>query len=620
MSGVIRFALRRAAAARASLVALAAFAGLSGALVTAATAVDAARAGRSAADGLTIGGSGSLAAVAIGMLALSIALGVVLSTVEVARSRAGETRLLLARGVAPRWLVTMAVAETAVVTTVASLAGALGAAVLLWALMAAAPQIVLTATGVAVIIVGTAGSAGALAGRESPPTRAVAVAIATIVVVAILTGVATWRLLTFGVDPLSFLAPALLLLVVVAASTVLALSVLRMLSRAAARSRGLIVVTALRRLSRRPGRSAASMIAVAIAVGMSIVAASYISSADRLGDGPEALRVGADLRVVTIPDDVAPSAIADTARAGAAMGGRQLVASMPSTRSDRDRVPILALESDKLSQVMTAIPGVIDPGDWFERLSRFSDAGQIPALVSQDVADDLGLIEGDSLALDASSPSLTADMVIAGVVPVIPGTPGSRGFVVDLARLAVVSGEPVGTNQLWLASDDPGASAALVERDYPQVVVLTPDPAVAADRVRQGSVLEVSAIGSVLIALTLLVLRGGVSGVEAREAALVAIVGAGRRGAATVVAVQNTTALVVGFVAGTIGGAVTAVATVPAAVRWASGSLPAAYPVGIQVDVPVLLVLLAVLLVGGLTLAWWVRLPRALARLVREDE
>ena len=620
MSGVIRFAFHRVASTRASLVAMAVFAGLSGALVTAATTVDAARVDRATADGLTTSGSGGVAAVAVGLLALSIALAVVLSTVEVTRSRAGETRLLLARGMAPRWLVAMAVIETAVVTTVASVAGALGAGLLVWALTTTVPQIALTATGVAVIIVGTSVSAGVLAGRENPPTRAVAVAIAVIVVIAIITGVATWRLLTFGVDPLSFLAPSLLLLVVAAASTVLALFVLRMLSRATAQSRGLIVVTALRRLSRRPGRSAASMVAVAIAVGMSVVAASYISSAEGLGDGPESLRVGSDLRVVTIPVDVAPSAIADAARAEAAMEGRQLVASMPSTRSDRDRVPILALESDKLSQVMTAIPGVVDPGDWRERLSRPTDAGRIPALVSQDVADDLGLIEGDSLALDASSPTLTADMVIAGVVPVIPGTPGSRGFVVDLARLAVVSGESVEPNQLWLASDDPGASAALIERDYPQVVVLTPDPGVAADRVGQGSVLQVSAIGAVLIALTLLVLRGGVSGTEAREAALLAIVGAGRRGTTTVVAAQNTTALVIGFVAGLVGGAATAVVTVPAAVRWASGDLPAAYPVGIQVDVPTLLVLLAVLLVGGLAIAWWVRLPRALARLVREDE
>lgn len=620
MSGVIRFAFHRAASARASLVAMAVFAGLSGTVVAAATTVDAARVDRATADGLTTGGSGGVAAVAVGLLALSIALAVVLSTVEVTRSRAGETRLLLARGMAPRWLVTMAVVETAVVTTVSSVAGALGAGLLVWALTTTVPQIALTATGVAMIIVGTSVSAGVLAGRENPPTRAVAVAIAVIVVIAIITGVATWRLLTFGVDPLSFLAPSLLLLVVAAASTVLALSVLRMLSRAVARNRGLIVVTALRRLSRRPGRSAASMVAVAIAVGMSVVAAAYISSADGLGDGPESLRVGSDLRVVTIPVDVAPSAIADAARAEAAMEGRQLVASMPSTRSDRDRVPILALESDKLSQVMTEIPGVVDPGDWFERLSRPADAGRVPALVSQDVADDLGLVEGDSLALDASSPTLTADMVIAGVVPVIPGTPGSRGFVVDLARLTVVSGESVEPNQLWLASDDPSASAALIERDYPQVVVLTPDPAVAADRVGQGSVLQVSAIGSVLIALTLLVLRGGVSGTDAREAALLAIVGAGRRGATTVVAAQNTTALVVGFVAGIIGGAVTAVVTVPAAVRWASGNLPAAYPVGIQVDVPTLLALLAVLLVGGLAIAWWVRLPRALARLVREDE
>ena len=179
------------------------------------------------------------------------------------------------------------------------------------------------------------------------------------------------------------------------------------------------------------------MIAVAIAVGISVVAASYTSSAVGVGEGPEALRVGADLRVVTIPADVTPSAISAAAGADAAMEGRQLVASMPSTRSERDRVPILALESQQIREVMTAIPGVVDPGEWSERLSRPSSAGQIPALVSQDVADDLGLIEGDSLALDASSPSLTADLVVAGVVPVIPGTPGSRGFLVDLARLAV---------------------------------------------------------------------------------------------------------------------------------------------------------------------------------------
>ncbi len=620
MSGGIRFALRRASAARAPLVAMAVFAALSGGLVTAATTVDAARAARSAADGLASDGSAGIAAVAVGLLALAVAVAAVVSAAEVTRSRTGETRLLLARGMAPRRLVTMAVIETALITTVAGLAGAAGVAASLGTLMAAAPPMTVAAAGVAVIVVVTSGAAGVLAAREGASTRVMAVSVAAIIVGAVITGVATWRLLTFGLDPISFLAPALLLLTVAAASTVFALAALRALSRSAARARGLVVVTALRRLSRRPGPSAASMIAVAIAVGMSVVAASYTSSADGLGEGPESLRVGADLRVVTIPADVPPSALVAAAHAGAAMEARQLVASMPSTRSDRDRVPILALESQNLPAVMTEIPGVVEPDAWSELLSRRSDPGRIPALVSQDVADDLGLREGDTVALDASSPSLTADLVIAGVVPVIPGTPGSRGFLVDLARLAVVSGEPVEPNQVWLTSDDPGASAALIERDYPQVVVLTPDPAIAADRVAQGTTLQVSAIGSVLIALILLMLRAGVSGTEAREAALLALVGAGRRTATRTVAVENTTALVVGFVAGIVGGAVTAVVIVPPAVRWASGELPGAYPVGIHADVPLLLALLAVLLIGGLVVAWSVRLPRALARLVREDE
>lgn len=620
MSGGIRFALRRASAARAPLVAMAVFAALSGGLVTAATTVDAARAARSAADGLASDGSAGIAAVAVGLLALAVAVAAVVSAAEVTRSRTGETRLLLARGMAPRRLVTMAVIETALITTVAGLAGAAGVAASLGTLMAAAPPMTVAAAGVAVIVVVTSGAAGVLAAREGASTRVMAVSVAAIIVGAVITGVATWRLLTFGLDPISFLAPALLLLTVAAASTVFALAALRALSRSAARARGLVVVTALRRLSRRPGPSAASMIAVAIAVGMSVVAASYTSSADGLGEGPESLRVGADLRVVTIPADVPPSALVAAAHAGAAMEARQLVASMPSTRSDRDRVPILALESQNLPAVMTEIPGVVEPDAWSELLSRRSDPGRIPALVSQDVADDLGLREGDTVALDASSPSLTADLVIAGVVPVIPGTPGSRGFLVDLARLAVVSGEPVEPNQVWLTSDDPGVSAALIERDYPQVVVLTPDPAIAADRVAQGTTLQVSAIGSVLIALILLMLRAGVSGTEAREAALLALVGAGRRTATRTVAVENTTALVVGFVAGIVGGAVTAVVIVPPAVRWASGELPGAYPVGIHADVPLLLALLAVLLIGGLVVAWSVRLPRALARLVREDE
>jgi len=623
VSGGIRFALRRASAARAPLVAMAVFAAVSGGLVTAATTVDAARAARSAADGLASDGSAGIAAVAVGLLALAVAVAAVVSAAEVTRSRTGETRLLLARGMAPRRLVTMAVIETALIATVAGLAGAAGVAASLGTLMAAAPPMTVAAAGVAVIVVVTSGAAGVLAAREGASTRVMAVSVAAIIVGAVITGVATWRLLTFGLDPISFLAPALLLLTVAAASTVLALAALRALSRSAARARGLVVVTALRRLSRRPGPSAASMIAVAIAVGMSVVAASYTSSADGLGEGPESLRVGADLRVVTIPADVPPSALVAAAHAGAAMEARQLVASMPSTRSDRDRVPILALESQNMPAVMTEIPGVVEPDAWSELLSRRSDPGRIPALVSQDVADDLGLREGDTVALDASSPSLTADLVIAGVVPVIPGTPGSRGFLVDLARLAVVSGEPVEPNQVWLTSDDPGASgasAALIERDYPQVVVLTPDPAIAADRVAQGTTLQVSAIGSVLIALILLMLRAGVSGTEAREAALLALVGAGRRTATRTVAVENTTALVVGFVAGIVGGAVTAVVIVPPAVRWASGELPGAYPVGIHADVPLLLALLAVLLIGGLVVAWSVRLPRALARLVREDE
>lgn len=309
--------------------------------------------------------------VALGLLALLTAVVVGAVALEPVRARESESRLLRARGARRRDLVLLGAVEAFAVSVPGAAVGGAVGAVLGAAGVGGVPTpavLILAIAGVSLVaVLVVAVATGRAADSRSARARAVAGAGA-IILLAVITGLAVWQFVQAGtpivergdgdvtLDPLVALAPALALclaaIVAVAVATPLARAVAAMLSS----TRGVSPVTPLRFASRRPGRHALSITVVAFAIGSIVVASAYQSSLTALGDAPEALRVGADVKVGTIPQDVSAADVAASASPDASMLARPMSADGADAR-----IPILAVEAAKLGDVMLDADGAIDP-------------------------------------------------------------------------------------------------------------------------------------------------------------------------------------------------------------------------------------------------------------------
>lgn len=317
--------------------------------------------------------------VAVGLLALLTAVVVGAVALEPVRARESETRLLRARGARRRELVLLGSVEALVVAVVGAAVGGAAAAVLAAAVVGSFPEpavLVLAIAGVPlvaalVVAVATARSAD----RGSARARAVAGAGA-IVLLAVITGLAVWQFVRAGtpvvergdgeatLDPLVALAPALALVLAAIVAVAVATPLARTIATTLSRTRGVSPVTPLRLASRRPARHALSITVVAFAIGTITVAGAYQSSLTALGNAPEALRVGADVKVGTIPSDVAAADVAASGSPDAAMLARPM-----SAQGSDARIPILAVQSAQLGDVMLDADGTIDPAVLGEALA-----------------------------------------------------------------------------------------------------------------------------------------------------------------------------------------------------------------------------------------------------------
>lgn len=739
-------------------------------------------------------------AVAVGFLGLITVVVVGAVAWEPVRARAGESLLLRARGARARSLAALSGTETAVV----SLLGAVTGAALALAVAAAggwpSPGILFAVVAAVGVTAAATLTAVVITARTADrrPGRAQLVAVgAAAVVLAVVTGLAAWQFAQSGtpvvtrgdgtavLDPLVAIAPALILALAAVVAVLVATPAARAVAATLGATRGVQPITPLRLASRRPGRHALPLTVVAFAVGIATVAGAYQGTTSALGDAPEALRVGADVRVTTIPDTVDA---ADVARAAVDAGAASTAAARGFTAlGPGSRLPVIAIDGGRLGTVMLDAGGTIAPaelgeairlpaagiplaGDTLElrvraplpppidfdgelfqpepllanvQLSFVSARGElwttsfvngdpgsggddgsefVPPVVDRDVreritlpggdewsllavsvwsaswagegdvilsdvtsggepvdvstlvlapgtagtaeiggsdvggslrfipafddtgdslvtrvvapsapatapvvltaalAADLSLDVGDTIALEFDGPDFEAQVEVVDIVPVLPGTPSGQGLLADIGTLMLLSPVPVVPNQVWVEADDPDAVAAALAEQFTGTTVLAADPRQGRAAAATAAGFVVAAAGALALALVVLMLRRSRTRSDARELALLAVLGLGRRRAARVRTAEDLVALAFGALGGVAAGILTAMLVVPALVRAAYGTVPDAYPVPLVWPLLLLGVAIAAMLAACVLVVATVRAPRGLAAALREDE
>jgi hypothetical protein len=734
------------------------------------------------------------AAVAIGLLALSTAIVVGAVALEAVRARGVENHLLRARGARKRDLAGIAAGESFVVSLAGAVVGAGVAVAVVTVMTGLRPDPVGTTATVVALAVACAlvASIVTVRGADRPSSRARAVASAGVaVVLAVLTGVAAWRFAEAGtpvvrrgdgaviLDPLVAIAPALILALAALVAVALATPLARGVAASVSKTRGVSPVTPLRLASRRPARHALSIVVVAFSIGTLTIAGSYQGALAALGDAPEDLRVGSDLRVGTIPEDVDTAEIAASQPANASMRVRPVAAD-----SGAGRVQILAAEAASLGAVMGDAGGTIDPvalgdalalrdagvvmggdtlafrfvapapppqvidgveyepgpppaygratflsgdGDTFEQtwsnfdlvetetdngtytdvtvdpdaaieiplpsgatwalagldvamypwaeqsidvrildatsggepvdLSSFRIGGtagavapaedatglsftavmvgndnvwtravgpgipsRIPVVVTEALAESLSLTDGEAFSLDIDSPDFDADFEVAEIVSVLPGSVTGEGMLVDFVTFALATPLGLVPSQVWFATDDPAALAEVTTEEFPQTVTTVADPQAAESAAGTAVAFGAAAIGAVVMAVAVLVLRRTRDREDSRELARMAVMGLGRRGAARVRAREDLFAVTIGVIGGLVAGVATAFLIVPPLARAAYGGVPSAFPVTLPSPSLLLIVAVAASALVFAAIVATVRAPSALAPLLREDE
>ncbi len=735
-------------------------------------------------------------AVAVGVLALMTAVTVAAVAVEPVRVRTGENRLLRARGARRRSLVALAAVETAVFAGAGALVGAALGQVLV-ALVAGIvvdPLVAAIAAGATLVVALVAACVAAVRGADRSTGRAALTAGVTVAVLAaVVTGVATWQFLQTGtpmvergdgalvLDPLVMLAPALVLALAGLLAVLLAGPVARGVAALAARGRDVAPVTPLRLASRRPGRHALPTATVAFAIGAVVLAASYVGTLGALGSAPEALRVGADVRVTSVPDDEPVPPVSSLDAVDAVMAVRSADA-----RGSRETVRMLAAESAALPDVMLDADGAIDldalaadlapevtgiplPADATELSIRIrvedmppvefdgeivevgppvvhvtvwlvDDAGRVavesaesfetvveetedvgevtrtepsydrtttvalpdggpwsiaevtavnlqpwndapgvqvdvsadgdpvdlaalgpapgtpgdvavdgaglvftlahgdgfefpptravvdalptsaPAAITADLAESLAVEAGDTLSLRLASLGLDADFDLVAVIPVLPGTPDGQGVLTDLAALSLSTSQQIPPNELWVSTDEPQAVVAEIDVLAPATRTMVADPRAAESAAATGTSFLLAAAGAVALAVVVLVLRRTRSRADARELAMLAVMGLGRTGASRVRVAEDLFAIAMGVLGGAAAGTLTAWLVVPPLARAAYVAVPDGLAVELRPDLLVLFAGVAAASIAFCAVAASIRAPRALAPLVREDE
>lgn len=369
-------------------------------------------------------------AVALGLLGLLTGVVIAAVALEPVRARADETTLLRARGARRREVAALAATEAFIVGLAGAAVGATVAAALaaLWGhpavpLVVAAAVVALPAIAAVVAAVVTARGVD----RRSSRARRVA-DTGALVLLAVLAAVAVWRFAQAGtpivvrgdgeavLDPLVAVAPSLALGLAALAAVAVATPVARVLGAAFAPSRGIEPVTPMLLASRRPARHALSITVVAFAVGAITLAAAYQSSLTALGAAPEELRVGTDVRVGTIPEDVSAADVAAAGSPDASMLARPL-----SAEGAQGRIPVLAVQAARLADVMHGQGSDIDPAALAADLALPATDGELSGreLTVTLAAPPTGPVEIDGELVERVSPALQVQVTVVSASGVV---------------------------------------------------------------------------------------------------------------------------------------------------------------------------------------------------------
>lgn len=326
--------------------------------------------------------------VAIGIVGLLALVVVAAASVEPVRTRLEERALLRARGMSKGRLVWLALGEAVPVLLLgASLGAATGwAATWLWSgtLM---PWMLATAVALALALIGTVTvAASTLRGVDRRSTRGdVLAGVSAVVLLAIVAGLAAWQFWQAGspvivqgngrvtIDPLIALAPGLVLALFALLAVVLSRPLAALLAVLFSRGRRISPVLPLRLASRRTGRHALTTGAVAFAAATLSLSLAYVGTLHALGDTPEEVRVGADVRVTSVPESAERSAITGLDGVDAAMRARLL-----AVRGAEGTFPLLGVQTSTVGEVMLDADGAIDPASLGEALALAPMGVEIP--------------------------------------------------------------------------------------------------------------------------------------------------------------------------------------------------------------------------------------------------
>ncbi|MGP7960468.1 FtsX-like permease family protein [Sanguibacter sp. A247] len=307
-----------------------------------------------------------VAVVPVLVLAVIGAVGLGRVVRQIVTGRRREDALLAARGIGPAHVRALAAAETATVTTLGAVAGAVGALAVLAATSQSVGDLAGRAllTAVATVAV-TALTAAVLAGRQlddllrTEPRGTLATGqIVSGVVLAVAAVVATWRILVArGAQPdvLALAAPGVLLVALVLLGVAASAGVLAGLARRAARSPRLDRVLALRTAARRRGVRLPALV-VALAVGALVLASAYAGTSAQTGARLAVLDAGADVRVAVAPSGSVAGIDVDPTLAGGAAASAAVVV-RPAKVGTED-VVVLAAPADALAAVVRDGDGI----------------------------------------------------------------------------------------------------------------------------------------------------------------------------------------------------------------------------------------------------------------------
>ncbi|MHA6693734.1 FtsX-like permease family protein [Homoserinimonas sp. A520] len=381
--------------------------------------------------------------------------------------RRGETALLRARGASVTQLTVVSLAEAVAVIVPGGAVGLTAVVLLLGsglvpvngaAMTAAAWPIALAVVGSAALVCGVVGWRAAVVGAgpvhgDSGRTRA-SVTIGAAVLVLVAAGVSLWQFKLYGspltvgqdgvtrVDPLTVVAPALLLLALAMVGLLAFGPVARLLERWGTQGRGILPALPTRQVARRAPVFGVALLLVILAVSGTTLTAAYSQTWATASATAGQLSNGADVRVqLSPPPTVERSGFRVSAVPYLRMSGADDAATVLRTpvRIGDDTVGLTAVAAVRMPGVMLPVAGSFDPALVASALQaertgfQLGAAGELPLTVqvSSPPGQEAGLVEVFAWLEDADG-SLT--LLSLGSTPVADAAPTTLTAVVPEGR------------------------------------------------------------------------------------------------------------------------------------------------------------------------------------------